>query len=171
VSTLDVILLVAVGFFMIRGLWRGFIRETVGLVGLFGAGIAAAWYAEPAGAALAQRGAVGPEIAPVAAGGAIFLATYVAVNLVGFGLDRLGRALFLGPLLRLAGMAFAALKAGLLLGVMLIAGQRFAPWLVTPELVDSSRIAGPLMTGAARALDVGGAWIGRAMHVADGSPA
>ena len=168
-STLDVILLVVVGIFMIRGLLRGFIRETVGLVALLAAGLAAALWAAPLGEALVAREAVRPEIAPAMAGGGVFVATYAAVNLIGLLLDRLARAVLLGPLLRLAGMVFAALKGGLLLGLALVAGQRFAPSLLSPDDIAASRLAGPMMAFATVVLDFGGDWIGAATDVAEGA--
>lgn len=167
-STLDVILLAAVGLFMVRGLWRGFIRETVGIAALLAGGFAAAAYAAPAGEMLIAREVIRPDVAPFAAGSVIFIATYVAVSLVGQLLDRVARTLFLGPLVRVAGMIFAALKASVLLGLALLAGQRFTPWLITPAQLAGSRVAGPLMALATTALDAGDAWIGRAEGAIDG---
>jgi membrane protein required for colicin V production len=169
VSVLDVILLVLVGVFMIRGLLRGFVRETIGLVALLAAGLLAALYAAPVGEALVARGLVREEIAPAVAGGGVFLAVDVAVTLLGLLLDRLLRALFLGPLLRLAGMLFAAVKGGLLLGLALSAGQRFAPWLLTPAQLASSRLAKPMMSFATVALDFGSDWIEAALKTGEGA--
>lgn len=168
-STLDVILLVVVGVFMIRGLLRGFVRETIGLVALLAAGLLAALYAAPASEALVARGLVREEIAPAVAGGGIFLAVDVAVTVLGLLADRLLRALFLGPLLRLTGMLFAAVKGGLLLGLALSAGQRFAPWLLTPAQIASSRLAKPMMSFATAALDFGGEWIETAFEAREGA--
>jgi len=168
---LDVILLVVVGVFMIRGLWRGFIRETVGLVALLVAGMLAALYAGPVGRDLVAREAVRPEIAPAVAGGGVFLAAYIAVNLIGLVIDKLARALFLGPLVRVAGMAFAALKASALLGLALVAGARFAPSLLTPGQLRESRLAGPMMSFATVVLDFGGTWIGAATEGTEGGEA
>lgn len=159
---LDAVLLVVVGIFVVRGFWRGFIRETVGLVALLASGIAAALFAGSAGAALVAREVVRPEIAPATGGAAVFLATWVGVNLVGLVLDKLARALFLGPLLRIAGMVFAAVKGALLLGLALLAGQRVVPSVVTAEAIAESRLAGPMMTLATVVLDFGGQWIGAA---------
>jgi membrane protein required for colicin V production len=168
VSTLDVILLVAVGAFMIRGLWRGVVRETIGLVALLLAGFAATAYAGPLGRTLVAREAVRPELASVVAGVGVFVATYVAANLLGLLLDRLARALLLGPLLRLAGMAFAGLKASVLLGLALVAGQRFAPSLLTPAQIAASRLARPMMDFATVVLDFGGEWIGAPTAATEG---
>jgi membrane protein required for colicin V production len=165
---LDVILLVVVGVFMIRGLFRGFIRETLGLVALVAAGLVAALYAAPAGEALQAREAVRPEAAPAVAAAGLFVGTYVAVNLIGLVADRLARALFLGPLLRLAGMLFAALKGALLLGLALVAGQRFVPAVLTPGEVEASRLAGPLMDFATVVLELGGGWIDGVVEATEG---
>lgn len=161
-TTLDVVLLVVVGAFVVRGLWRGFILEALGLAALVLGGVVATFYAGRGAEVLVARGLVDPGIAPAVAGGGLFLGTYAAVTVVGVVVDRLARAIFLGPILRAAGLVFAALKAVLLLGLALVAGQRLAPGLVTPDLTASSRLAGPMMDLATRALDFGGEWLGKA---------
>jgi membrane protein required for colicin V production len=168
VTTLDVILLAVVGAFAVRGLFRGFIREIVGLAGLVAGGLVAATYAAPAGEALVARDVVRPEYAPVTAGGGLFLATYLGVNLAGWLLDRLTRTMFLGPLMRVAGMIFAGFKGTLLVGLALLAGQRFAPSLLTAEQVDTSRLAMPAMALATMILEVGDAWLTPATDAARG---
>lgn len=166
---LDAILLVVVGVFMLRGLLRGVIREAVGLVALLVAGIAATVYAGPAGRALVAREVVRPELAPLLGGSGVFLAAYLAATVLGLVLDRLARALLLGPLLRLAGMIFGALKASVLLGLALIAGQRAVPSLLTPAQLAASRLARPMMGFAVAVLDLGGDWIGATTGSAGGS--
>jgi membrane protein required for colicin V production len=169
VTTIDVVLLVVVGAFVVRGLWRGFILEALGLAALVLGGLVATLYATEGAEILVAREVADSGIAPAVAGGGLFLGTYAAVTVVGVVLDKLARALFLGPVLRAAGVVFAALKAVLLLGLALVAGQRLVPGLVTPELVASSRLAGPMMDLATRALDFGGEWLGEAEHATAGA--
>lgn len=159
-TAMDVLLLVVLALFTVRGFWRGFIRETMGLAALVGAALAAALFAGSAGEALVARDLVRARLAPVVAGGSIFLGTYVGVNLLGWGLDRVARTLFLGPLLRAAGMVFALCKGTVLVGIGLMVGQRVVPWLVTDERIAASRLAGPMLAITDAVLEAGGEWLG-----------
>lgn len=158
-SVLDILLLVVLAVFAIRGFWRGFVRETMGLAALVGAGLAAALFASVGGAALVERDLVPPEVGTAAAGVGIFLVTYVGVNLVGVGVDRLARRLFLGPVLRVTGVLFALVKGGALLGLVLMVGQRVTPWVLTDERLAESQLARPLLDLTTQLLDRGGEWL------------
>jgi membrane protein required for colicin V production len=160
VTALDVLLLVVLALFAVRGFWRGFVRETMGLVALAGGIMGAALWADALADWLQTERLMPPELGPVAAGALVFLLLYVGLNLVGAGLDRMARRLYLTPVLRITGVLFATVKGAALLGVALLVGHRLAPWVVTTERLEASRLAPPLVDIASSVIEAGGAWLG-----------
>lgn len=132
----------------LRGYWRGFFRETFGLLALIG-GVAAAVEFAALGAAMLQQyvhlpAAVDAGLAFVA----IFVVVHTGINLVGVLLDRLTGALFLRGLNRLGGALLGAGKGAAVLGLVLLFLHLFP---VIPELdgqIMSSTIGRPLVSAA-----------------------
>ncbi len=132
----------------LRGYWRGFFRETFGLLALIG-GVAAAVECAPLGAPMLQQyvrlpAAVDAGLAFVA----IFVIVHTGINLVGVLLDRLTGALFLRGLNRLGGAVLGAGKGAAVLGLVLLFLHLFP---VVPELdgqIMSSTIGRPLVSAA-----------------------
>ncbi len=132
----------------LRGFWRGFFRETFGLLALIG-GVAAAVQLAPFGSVILQRytqlpAAVDAGLAFVA----IFVIVHTAVNLIGVLLDRLTGALFLRGLNRLGGALLGAGKGAAVLGLVLLFLHLFP---VIPELdgqIMNSAIGRPLVSVA-----------------------
>lgn len=124
-NTLDLILLafVAIGFSI--GLFRGFVREAIGMVGVLLAAIAANWaspYTVPT-----LSGWIGDRTAAaVVVWVVVFLLAMFAMRGVAYLLGRIVRAAMLGWLNRLAGGLLGALKyvliASLLLAVVAMLG-------------------------------------------------
>lgn len=132
----------------LRGYWRGFLRESFGLLALI-VGIAAAIRFAAIAAVVVQRHVGLP--AAVDAGLAfvtIFVIVHTVINLIGVLLDRLTGALFLRGINRLAGAAFGAGKAAAVLALILLFFHLFP---VIPELdgqIMSSSIGRPLVSVA-----------------------
>lgn len=132
----------------LRGYWRGFLRESFGLLALI-VGIAAAIRFAAIAAVVVQRYVGLP--AAVDAGLAfvtIFVIVHTVINLIGVLLDRLTGALFLRGINRLAGAAFGAGKAAAVLALILLFFHLFP---VIPELdgqIMSSSIGRPLVSVA-----------------------
>ncbi len=132
----------------LRGYWRGFLRESFGLLALI-VGIAAAVRFAAIAAVAVQRyvhlpAAVDAGLAFVA----IFVIVHTLVNLIGVLLDRLTGALYLRGINRLAGAAFGAGKAAAVLALILLFFHLFP---VIPELdgqIMSSSIGRPLVSAA-----------------------
>lgn len=132
----------------LRGYWRGFFRETFGLLALIG-GVAAAVEFAALGAGMLQPyvhlpAAVDAGLAFVA----IFVVVHTGINLVGVLLDRLTGALFLRGLNRLGGALLGAGKGAAVLGLVLLFLHLFP---VIPELdgqIMSSTIGRPLVSVA-----------------------
>jgi membrane protein required for colicin V production len=144
VNQLDALLLLLLVPFTLRGWWRGFCRESLALVGLFG-GVLAAVAGSPALAKLLLAQHVVPAVAAHAvAWVAIFLGTWVAAALLGLITDRLARALFLGGFNRLAGAAFGLMKGAAILGFALLLAEQVAPSPSLTKVIAASRLGRPL---------------------------
>jgi len=139
----------------LRGYWRGFFRESFGLLALI-AGIAAAARFASLGAGVLQDyvrlpAAVDAGLAFVA----IFVIVHTLVNLIGVLLDRLSAALFLRGINRLAGAALGAGKGAAVLALVLLFFHLFP---VIPELdgqIMSSSIGRPLVNVAGDVIRLG----------------
>jgi membrane protein required for colicin V production len=150
-TTLDVVLLAGLAAFGLRGFFRGFVRETASLAAVVAGVVGVVLYAGSLAEAVMARGLAEAEVALVAAGALTFLGIYLFVTLAGWAIDRLAHAMFLGPVVRVLGIAFAVAKGVVLLGFALIVGQQWAPTMLSNERVATSRLAPP-MVALARAL-------------------
>ena len=153
-NQVDALLLVLMAPFALRGYWRGFCRESLGLLGMLGGAWAAATGCVRVGAALAARHLVPPLAARPVAFAAIFVGTIVAANLVGLTCDRLARALLLGGVNRAAGVVFGAAKGAAVLGFALLLAERLVSSPAFAEEVAGSTLGRPLVQLAARVLDI-----------------
>jgi membrane protein required for colicin V production len=144
VNPLDALLLILLVPFAFRGYFRGFCRETLGLVGVFGGALAAAAAGPDLANALLDRHAL-PAIAawPVAYA-AIFLAAFLLAALAGRAADVLARALLLGGVNRVAGALFGCAKGAAVLGFALLLCEHFVPSSSLTEVIAASRLGRPL---------------------------
>lgn len=155
-NQVDVILLVLLVPFALRGLFRGLLREAAALVGLIaGVVVAADRWAELA-PVLGERLEVSAETASVVAPALIFLAVYLLAVLAGALAHRLARTLLLGPVDRTAGFVFGAAKGAAVCGFALLLAQRLLPGPTVSELIAGSRVAMPLVRLAASIAGHGG---------------
>jgi membrane protein required for colicin V production len=145
-----VALVLILGAFAAKGAWRGFFREACGLGALI-SGLAASFaLGQNLGRILANQWDLAPPVAGTVAHALLFLGPYVTLQAVGFGLHRLGRALFLGTLDRVAGLALGVAAGTVLAGgglALLAQTARGAAWL------EGSVLAAPITAaflGAAR---------------------
>lgn len=153
-NSIDIALIVLLALATLRGLWRGLIRESFGLIALI-AGLVAALKLSNTGAAVVG-GSTGFPPATVAALTfvGIFMLVHGAVSLLGFALDRMT-----GPTVRafsrLAGAAFGLVKGGMLLAFVLLFLDLFP---VVPEIkpqLRASQLARPLVSLAESIVRVG----------------
>jgi membrane protein required for colicin V production len=162
-SGVDVALIAILAAFALRGYWRGFLRESFGVLALI-AGMAAALQFADAGAVMLQERALLP---PVAQAGVafvgIFVMVYVLVKIIGALLDGLAGASRLWLINRLAGSLLGIAKGGVVLAAVLL----FLHLLpLVPGLdvrIMGSSIARPMVEAASDILRRGG-------HDAPGSP-
>lgn len=139
----------------LRGYWRGFFRETFGLLALIG-GIAGAIQFAAFGAGLLQQYfRIPPPIDAAVAFVMIFVVVHTVVNLLGVLLDRLAGALFLRGVNRFAGAVLGAGKGAAILGLFLLFFHLFP---VLPDLdgqIMNSAIGRPLVEAAGDAIRFG----------------
>lgn len=120
---LDIFLVLLCGFTLLRGLFRGLVREVASISGL----ILGFWAAHSFYALAAKQLLViipAREYAEIAAYACIFLLVLLVFMILGAGLQKLLQALFLGWLDRLAG-GFLGLGKGLILGCLVFLGLSF----------------------------------------------
>jgi membrane protein required for colicin V production len=154
-NQVDVLVLVLLAPFAFRGYWRGFCRESFGLVGLLGGTLAAAAGGGALADVLVARGLLPPLAALPAAAVAIFLAVTSAAALLGLFADRVVRAVLLGGVNRLAGVVFGTLKGAAFLGFLLIVAERYVASPSLAQVIASSTLGRPLRQIATAVLEAG----------------
>jgi uncharacterized membrane protein required for colicin V production len=110
-NSVDVALLTLFGVCALRGYWRGFFRESFGLVALVAAVAAAFQFAASVTAVVEPYVRLPPQWQAGVAFVGVFVVVYAAVNLVGVVVDRVGGDTRLGPAIRVSGAAVGAAKA------------------------------------------------------------
>lgn len=143
-NQVDALLLVLLVPFALRGWIRGFCRESVGLAGLIAGGLAAAAFGPELAAEVLRRKLLPPVAAEAAAFAAIFIGVNVVAHVFGRLADRLARALFLGGVNRIAGVAFGVAKGAALLGFVLLVTEELAPVPSLAKTIAASRLGRPL---------------------------
>jgi membrane protein required for colicin V production len=159
-NQVDALLVVLLVPFALRGYVRGFCRESVGLAGLVGGALAAAAGGSALSAALIARHLMPPLIAEIVAFAGIFIAVNLLAYLLGLLVDRLARAVFLGGVNRVAGIAFGVAKGAAFLGFVLLVVQEVVPVPAVVETIAKSRLGRPLTTLATDIVAVGRSFAG-----------
>ena len=143
-NLLDILIIAVIGFFLVRGIFRGFIREVGSLAGVI-LGIWLGSVFEPDFSVyLAHYFPDGKYLALISFA-VIFFAVLVFCNLISWGLKKLVKKLFLGWADTVLGLALAVLKGVILsyFGIVLL--TFFVPSKST--LVADSRLA-PLVVAS-----------------------
>ncbi|MCF8129296.1 MAG: CvpA family protein [Deltaproteobacteria bacterium] len=143
-NILDIIIIAAVIFFLIRGIFRGIVREIGSLAGVvLGIWLANAYH--PTLALLLKSFIPPGKYLPLIAFALIFLVVLVLCNLLGSLLKKLFQRIFLGWMDRILGACLALLK-GIILSYLIIVLVTF---LVPRDslLVKQSRLA-PVIVSA-----------------------
>jgi uncharacterized membrane protein required for colicin V production len=145
VNLLDFAVLAFVLLLAVRGYFRGFFRELFGLAAWLGAGIVAYLFGPAYGPAVSARFQLPPAIGQMLAALALFVALYLLLQLAGWILHSLARAIFLGPVDRAGGLVFGTAKAIAIgaLFCMLVTSRRGMPDLA--ERVHASPMLSALV--------------------------
>jgi membrane protein required for colicin V production len=135
-NTFDIIVIVVLAYSLLRGLFRGLLKEAASIVGVLGGFFAAyAFYAPAAGylTGVISNAAYRNLIAFLA----IFCIVVIVVNVIAVVIKYLMRVVFLGWLDRLGGFLFGAVKGVLIVSVVFLALTAFLP-KGTPIIRDSA---------------------------------
>lgn len=118
-NLLDIVILVLLAGFVLKGLWRGLLRELCSLCGLFGGVFLALSYHAPLAELLMENVDWPAQLCVVIAFVALLLLTVIFFGLLGFLLSRFIKLLFLGGFNRVAGGLFGLVQGALLLTLVL----------------------------------------------------
>jgi len=159
---LDIAILVIIAGFLLKGVFRGLLREVCSLLGLLVGGFLAFRYQGPLGEVIMDASGWPGQLSLVLAFLALFLSSVVFFGLLGYLLSRFVKLVFLGGMNRVAGAIFGIIQGVLLLAIVLFAvSLRPLPKTIEPVFLQS-QLAPPLvelgqaaMTGS-RALLNGG---------------
>lgn len=119
-SILDVILLICFIPALIQGLKKGFISQVISIVSL----IAGVWmsfeFSTAVSAWLAQYVEASEKLLKIASFAIIMIGVFIILGIVGKSLEGILKFVMLGWLNRLLGVAFAFIKTGLVIGIVII---------------------------------------------------
>ena len=119
-SILDVILLICFIPALIQGLKKGFISQVISIVSL----IAGVWmsfeFSTAVSAWLAQYVEASEKLLKIASFAIIMIGVFIILGIVGKSLEGILKFVMLGWLNRLLGVAFAFIKTGFVIGIVII---------------------------------------------------
>ncbi len=138
-NSFDVVIVVVLGFCLVRGLFRGLIREVSSIIGVFG-GFYGAYTYYPLAEALLVEGIGETAYSGILSFLALFCLIFAAVSLLGVAIKYLLNIAFLGWLDRLCGVLFGFTKGLLIVSVLLIALTTFLPR--NSPLIRESKLSG-----------------------------
>ena len=146
-------LLLLLLLFGLRGFWRGFLREALGLAGVVLAGVLVVGQSDRIATILTTHGGFTPLTARLVAAVGLALVVFIAVRVIGGLVVRLTAALFLRPLDRVAGVGLGLAEGTALLGLALAAILRIAPTSDISTRINTSQVAHPLLQVADRIVE------------------
>ncbi len=120
-SLVDIVILVVLAFFLLKGVLRGLLREVCSLLGLVLGGVLAFVYHLPLAQVLQDRINLPAQVSVWGAYLGIFLVTIILFGVLGFVLHRFVKLIFLGGFNRLAGAFFGIAQGVVLLSMMMLA--------------------------------------------------
>jgi membrane protein required for colicin V production len=152
-TALDAALLLLLILFALRGFWRGFLREVLGLAGLILAGVLVIGWSEPIASTLSEWAGLSSLTARLVSAVGLAVGVFLMVRLLGRVAARLTSAFFLRPIDRVAGVGLGVAEGATLLGLALAAVLRAAPTSPLSSRIDASPVARPLLEVAHRLID------------------
>ena len=125
-NLLDYVLAAIAGYCLIRGVFRGLIKELSSIVGVLG-GFYAAYSYYPHLAKYMARWMTDPGYQRIVSFLVIFVAVFFAVSFVGMVIKYLMNIAYLGWTDRISGMLFGSIKGVLIITVILLVLTTFLP--------------------------------------------
>lgn len=151
---LDIAIIVVWIIFLIRGMWRGLLREICSLIGLLLGAVLANNFYPQLGKMLREIFGVPQVVSSISAFLVIFLVTVMVFGLVGVLLSKVVKQLFLGEVNHLAGGLFGVGEGVVLVAIALfvVTGIAGTPRFLQPVL-EKSELAPPLIELGKKAFD------------------
>lgn len=157
----DILILVVLAVFLIKGLLRGLLKEVCSLLGLVLGGIFAFTFNLPLAQLLQDSAGLPAQISVWAAFLAIFFGVVIVFAVLGFVLHRFVKIILLGGVNRLAGGIFGLIQAVVILAMLVLAlGSQPAP-ATARQMVAAAHLAPPFAVLGETLLEEGRGLMGR----------
>jgi membrane protein required for colicin V production len=156
VNWIDLIVIVVLALFGLRGFFRGLFREIFSIAGLVAGFLLAVTYARPVASYAEGVWQISPLILKGSAFVAIFFVVYFLMSVAGWLLHRSERLLFLKTLNRTGGIAIGVGK-GAALTALVVFFLSQSSWLPRPtrDNLDGSYLVTPLSSLAESLIRIG----------------
>ncbi len=144
-SLVDIAILVLLGFFLIKGIIRGLLREVCSLLGLVLGGVFAFSFHMPLAQRLQDAFNVPAQLSVWGSFLAIFLLVVIIFAVLGFVLHRFVKLIFLGGFNRLSGALFGLVQGVVLTAMIVLALNSSVVPKSAHKLVRESELAPPFV--------------------------
>ena len=118
---IDILILAVLAFFLLKGIFRGLLKEVCSLLGLVLGGVLAFVFHLPVAQVFQDRLGLPAQLSIWGAYLGIFLLTILCFGVLGFVLHRFVKLIFLGGFNRLAGAVFGLAQGVVLLAMVMLA--------------------------------------------------
>lgn len=143
-SSLDVTIFVILLLFLVKGLWKGLIRQLCALAGI-GLGIFLSWsLSATLGSELARLTGWSPRVSLVITGAMLFFAGVLALFVLGFYLGKIAKQPVLAVINRFGGGLFGLVEGVVILSVVIYLLTLW-PMVARKEGVRNSTLAPPFI--------------------------
>jgi len=142
----DIAILVILCFFLLKGMWRGLLKEVCSLLGLVLGGVFAFTFYLPVARRLQGSFNLPDQLCIWGSFLAIFLLLVILFAVLGFVLNRFVKLIFLGGFNRFAGALFGIVQGVVLLAIIILALNTSAAPDVARKWVNQSQLAPPFVT-------------------------
>jgi membrane protein required for colicin V production len=141
---LDLAILLILCLFLVKGLWKGLIRQLCSLAGIV-LGIFLSWsFSDILGPELARLSGWSPRVSVVVVGAMLFFAGVLAFFILGFYLGKLAKQPVLAVLNRFSGALFGVIEGVVILAVVIYLLSLW-PMVARKAVVQASTLAPPFV--------------------------
>ncbi|PLX89086.1 MAG: colicin V production protein [Desulfuromonas sp.] len=142
-NLVDILILVILGLFVVKGVLRGLLKEVCSLLGLVCGGLLAFYLHVPLAQWILDAFRWPSQLCVSLAFLLVFLATMLVFSVLGYVLNRFLKLVFLGGVNRVAGALFGVLQGVVLLSLILFALSNAAVPGSIQKAVRGSELAPP----------------------------
>ncbi|WP_321394498.1 CvpA family protein [uncultured Desulfuromusa sp.] len=158
---IDIVILAILCFFLLKGIFRGLLKEVCSLLGLVLGGVFAFTFHLPLAQLLQDSFNLPAQLCVWGSFLAIFLLLVFLFAVIGFVLNRFVKLIFLGGFNRLAGAMFGIIQGVVILSMIVLALNSSAAPEVVRSKIRTSQLAPPFATLGASIFSGSRSLIGR----------